>query len=74
MKIIKTRKFEKLSAWLNTHPPIEPVRDMFKNRNDSEEEIKRRFKEDPRKRKKKKKKLYQLNLEVDDVNVRDFDN
>ncbi len=74
MRIIKTRKFEKLSAWLNTHPPIEPVRDMFKNRNDSEEEIKRRFKEEPRKRKKKKKKLYQLNLEVDDVSLKDFEN
>ncbi len=72
MKIIKTRKFEKLSAWLNTHPPIEPVRDMFKNRNDSEEEIKRKFKENPKK--KKKKKLYQLNLEVDDVSLKDFDN
>ncbi len=71
MKTIKTRKFEKLSAWLNTHPPIEPVRDMFKNRNDSEEEIKRKFKEDPKK--KKKKKLYQLNLEVDDVSLKDFD-
>ena len=72
MKTIKTINFEKLSAWLNTHPPIEPVRDMFKNRNDSEEEIKRKFKEDPKKR--KKKKLYQLNLDVEDVSLKDFDN
>ena len=71
MKIIITKKFEKLSTHLNTFPQIEPVRDMFKNRNDSKEEIEEKFKKPEKK--KKKKKLYQLDLEVDDVNVRDFD-
>ena len=72
MKIIITKKFEKLSEHLNTFPQIDPVGDMFKNRNDSKEEIKEKFKNKDEK-KKKKKKIYQLDLEVDDVDVRDFD-
>ena len=39
MRTITTKKFEKLSAWLNTFPQIGPVKDMFKNRNDSKEDI-----------------------------------
>lgn len=72
MRIITTKKFEKLSAWLNTFPQIDPVKDMFQNRNDSKEDIEDVMKED-KKEKKKKKKLYQINLDVEDIDVRDFD-
>ncbi len=71
MRIITTKKFEKLSAWLNTFPQIDSVKDMFKNRNDSKEDIEDVMKED-KKEKKKKKKLYQINLDVEDIGVRDF--
>jgi len=72
MRIITTKKFEKLSAWLNTFPQIELVRDMFQNRNDSKEDIEDVMKED-KKENRKKKKLYQINLDVEDIDVRDFD-
>jgi hypothetical protein len=45
---------------------------MFKNRNDSKEDIEE-IMEDDKKEKKKKKKLYQINLDVEDIDVRDFD-
>ena len=71
MKIILTENFNKLAADWRTHPPIEPVRSIFKSPNDSKEEIKKRMKN--RKKKKKKKKLYQLGLEVDDISLKDVD-
>ena len=67
MKEIKTNNFIKISSDLKEFPFVEHINSPCKEDNDSPDDIKSKMK-NPRTNKKKKK-IYQLNMEVDDVKV-----
>ena len=70
MKEIITENFKKLSSDLITHPPVFAPRG--KSISDStQEEIEKIWKK-PQQKKKKSKNIYQLNLNTEDIDVRDF--